>query len=119
MSNIYNILLFIFNKLRFQVKVHSEDRNTSRLPETGMRESRAMIDKLAASPEAALSHVADGATVMIGVFGNSGIPPALIDALIAQSARNLTIVNNNAGNGDTVLAALLTASPVRTIRYSC
>ncbi len=77
-----------------------------------------MIDKLAASPEAALSDVADGATVMIGGFGNAGMPAALIDALIAQGARNLTIVNNNAGNGDTGLAALLKAKRVRKILCS-
>src|SRR5258708_19504074 len=105
MSNIYNILLFIFNKLRFQVKVHSEDRNTSRLPETGMRESRAMIDKLAASPEAALSDVADGATVMIGGFGNAGMPAALIDALIAPRAPHLTFVTNHAPTPHPPLAA--------------
>lgn len=77
-----------------------------------------MIDKTVASPEAALADVPDGATVMIGGFGNAGMPAALIDALIAQGARNLTIVNNNAGNGDAGLAALIKAKRVRRILCS-
>jgi len=77
-----------------------------------------MIDKFVASPEAALADVPDGATVMIGGFGNAGMPGALIDALIAQGARNLTIVNNNAGNADTGLAALIGAKRVRKILCS-
>jgi 3-oxoadipate CoA-transferase alpha subunit len=77
-----------------------------------------MIDKFVASPEAALADIPDGATVMIGGFGNAGLPAALIDALIAQGARGLTIVNNNAGNGDTGLAALLKAKRVRKILCS-
>src|SRR5688500_20128556 len=72
-----------------------------------------MIDKLVPSPEAALADVPDGATVMIHGFGNAGMPAALIDALIAQGARELTIVNNNAANGDTGLAALIKARRVR------
>jgi len=74
-----------------------------------------MIDKFVASAEAALADVADGATIMIGGFGGAGMPVALIDALIAQGARALTIVNNNAGNGDTGLAALLKAKRVKKI----
>jgi 3-oxoadipate CoA-transferase alpha subunit len=77
-----------------------------------------MIDKFVATPEAALADVPDGATVMIGGFGNAGMPAALIDALIAQGARNLTIVNNNAGNADTGLAALIGAKRVRKILCS-
>jgi 3-oxoadipate CoA-transferase alpha subunit len=77
-----------------------------------------MIDKTVPSPEAALADVPDGATVMIGGFGNAGMPAALIDALIAQGARNLTIVNNNAGNGDAGLAALIKAKRVRRILCS-
>jgi 3-oxoadipate CoA-transferase alpha subunit len=77
-----------------------------------------MIDKFMASPAAALADVPDGATIMIGGFGNAGMPSALIDALIAQGARALTIVNNNAGNGDTGLAALLKAKRVRKILCS-
>ncbi|NEJ33380.1 3-oxoacid CoA-transferase subunit A, partial [Rhizobium leguminosarum] len=57
----------------------------------------------------------DGATVLIGGFGTAGIPGELIDGLIAQGARDLTVVNNNAGNGDTGLAALLKTGRVRKI----
>src|ERR1041385_1377243 len=77
-----------------------------------------MIHKCVASPEAALADIPDGATVMIGGFGNAGMPAALIDALIAQGARQLTIVNNNAGNGETGLAALMKAKRVRKILCS-
>ena len=74
-----------------------------------------MIDKIHPSVESALADVPDGATVMIGGFGTAGLPNELIDALIAQGARDLTIVNNNAGNGDTGLAALLATGRVRKI----
>ena len=74
-----------------------------------------MINKIIASLEEAVADVHDGATVMIGGFGNAGMPSALIDALIAQGARDLTIVNNNAGNGETGLAALLKARRVKKI----
>lgn len=74
-----------------------------------------MIDKTVASVAEAVADIHDGATVMIGGFGTAGMPAALIDALIAQGARDLTIVNNNAGNGDTGLAALLKAGRVRKI----
>jgi 3-oxoadipate CoA-transferase alpha subunit len=77
-----------------------------------------MIDKLFASPETALADIPNGATIMIGGFGNAGMPAALIDALIAQGARQLTIVNNNAGNADTGLAALIAAKRVRKILCS-
>src|SRR4051812_30065840 len=74
-----------------------------------------MIDKVAASIAQALQGVRDGATVMIGGFGTAGIPNELVDGLIAQGARDLTVVNNNAGNGETGLAALLKAGRVRKI----
>src|SRR5438309_10182466 len=74
-----------------------------------------MIDKLFASPQAALADIPDGATIMIGGFGNAARPAELIDAIIAQGARDLTIVNNNAGNADTGLAALIAAKRVRKI----
>ena len=77
-----------------------------------------MIDKILPSPAAALADVPDGACVMIGGFGNAGMPAALIDALIAQGARDLTIVNNNAGNGDSGLAVLIKARRVRKILCS-
>src|SRR5664280_294698 len=74
-----------------------------------------MIDKEVASVEAAVADVPDGATVMIGGFGTAGLPNELTDALLAQGARDLTIVNNNAGNGESGLAALLAAGRVRKI----
>src|SRR5882672_8105277 len=77
-----------------------------------------MVNKLFPTPEAALADIADGSTIMIGGFGNAGMPAELIDALIAQGARELTIVNNNAGNADTGLAALLKAKRVRKILCS-
>jgi len=74
-----------------------------------------MINKIAASVADALAGVQDGATVMIGGFGTAGIPSELIDGLIELGAKDLTVVNNNAGNGDTGLAALLNAGRVRKI----
>jgi 3-oxoadipate CoA-transferase alpha subunit len=74
-----------------------------------------MIDKTVPSVAEAVAGIHDGATVMIGGFGTAGMPAELIDALIAQGARDLTIVNNNAGNGDTGLAALLKAGRARKI----
>ena len=61
----------------------------------------------------ALAGVQDGATVLIGGFGMAGMPVHLIDALIRQGATDLTVVSNNAGNGDEGLAALLAAGRVR------
>jgi 3-oxoadipate CoA-transferase alpha subunit len=66
-------------------------------------------------PDAAVADIADGATVLIGGFGTAGHPLALIDALRRQGAKDLTVVSNNAGNGDVGLAALLAAGRVRTI----
>ncbi|MGA8032316.1 MAG: 3-oxoacid CoA-transferase subunit A [Casimicrobiaceae bacterium] len=74
-----------------------------------------MIDKTVATVADAIADIKDGATVMIGGFGTAGMPSELIDALIAHGARNLTIVNNNAGNGDVGLALLLKAKQVRKI----
>ena len=74
-----------------------------------------MINKLRSSVSDALADIHDGATVMIGGFGGAGQPAELIDGLIAHGARDLVIVNNNAGNGDTGLAALLKNGQVRKI----
>jgi len=74
-----------------------------------------MINKLVSSAAEALADIRDGATVMIGGFGTAGQPNELIDALIDTGARDLVIVNNNAGNGDTGLAALLAKKRVRKI----
>ena len=77
-----------------------------------------MINKLVATTEAALADVPDGATVMISGFGGAGMPSELIDGLIAQGAKDLTVVNNNAGNADAGLAALIGAGRVRKILCS-
>ena len=74
-----------------------------------------MINKIAESAEAAIADIKDGSTILIGGFGTAGLPFVLVDALIAQGARDLVIVSNNAGNGDTGLAALLKAKRVRKI----
>ncbi len=74
-----------------------------------------MIDKTVPSVEAAVAGIHDGATVLVGGFGAAGQPAALIDALLRQGATDLVIVHNNAGNGDTGLAALLKARRVRRI----
>jgi 3-oxoadipate CoA-transferase, alpha subunit len=63
----------------------------------------------------AVDGIADGSTVLIGGFGMAGMPVALVDALIDQGATDLTVVSNNAGNGDTGLAALLAARRVRKV----
>jgi 3-oxoadipate CoA-transferase alpha subunit len=74
-----------------------------------------MINKIASSVAEALADVQDGATVLIGGFGTAGIPNELIDGLIARGAKDLTVVNNNAGNADQGLAALLKTGRVRKI----
>jgi 3-oxoadipate CoA-transferase, alpha subunit len=72
-----------------------------------------MIDKLAASIPDAIGTVRDGSTVLIGGFGTAGVPEELIEGLLAQGARGLTVVSNNAGNGYVGLAALLKEGRVR------
>jgi len=74
-----------------------------------------MIDKTVATAAAAVADIGDNSTVMVGGFGPAGMPSELVDALIAQGARDLTIVSNNAGNGEVGLAALLKAKRVRKI----
>jgi 3-oxoadipate CoA-transferase alpha subunit len=74
-----------------------------------------VIDKTVRSTTDALEGLSDGATVMISGFGSAGQPAQLIDALIERGARELTIINNNAGNGEVGLAALLKARRVRRI----
>lgn len=74
-----------------------------------------MINKIAASIADALADVKDGSTVLIGGFGTSGIPSELIDGLMEQGAKDLTLVNNNAGNGVVGLAALLNTGRVRKV----
>ena len=77
--------------------------------------TRALFFEGPRGPDEAVDGVADGATILIGGFGPAGMPYALIDALIRQGATDLTIVNNNAGNGDTGLAALLAKGRVRKV----
>jgi 3-oxoadipate CoA-transferase, alpha subunit len=74
-----------------------------------------MIHKISPTIADALSGITDGSTVLIGGFGTAGIPNELIDGLIDQGARDLTVVNNNAGNADAGLAALLKTGRVRKI----
>ncbi|MBL4831240.1 MAG: 3-oxoacid CoA-transferase subunit A [Aliivibrio sp.] len=66
-----------------------------------------MINKIISSTKEAVADIFDGATVMIGGFGEAGSPIELIHALIDQGARNLTVVNNNTGSGHVGLAALI------------
>jgi 3-oxoadipate CoA-transferase alpha subunit len=74
-----------------------------------------LINKVVDSAVQALADVPDGATILIGGFGSAGLPTHLTDALIVCGARELTIVNNNAGNGEHGLAALMKAGRVRKI----
>ncbi|MFN2992937.1 hypothetical protein ALQ63_02416 [Serratia plymuthica] len=74
-----------------------------------------MIDKNVASADAAVADIPDGATLMVGGFGPAGQPCALLDALIRHRPRELTLISNNAGNGDFGLAALLKAGCVRKV----
>lgn len=74
-----------------------------------------MINKISTSVAQALEGIQDGATVLIGGFGTAGIPVELIDGLCQLPVKDLTVVNNNAGNGDTGLAALLKSGKVRKI----
>ena len=74
-----------------------------------------MINKIANSVAETMADIQDGATVLIGGFGTAGIPNELIEGLIAQGAKDLTVVNNNAGNAEVGLAALLQAGRVRKI----
>ena len=70
---------------------------------------------LCPDPDAAVAGIADGSTVLISGFGMAGVPVELIDALIRQGASDLTVVCNNAGNGDTGVAALLDQGRVRKV----
>jgi 3-oxoadipate CoA-transferase alpha subunit len=74
-----------------------------------------MIDKQVASAAVAVADIHSGASVMIGGFGTAGMPDQLIDALIARGVGDLTIINNNAGNGEAGVAALIKADRVRKI----
>ncbi|MBW9113303.1 3-oxoacid CoA-transferase subunit A [Rhizobium cauense] len=71
------------------------------------------MDKTIVSTAEAVSEIGDGATVMIGGFGGSGAPIELIHALIDKGPKNLTVINNNAGNGRIGIAAMIDAGMVR------
>jgi 3-oxoadipate CoA-transferase, alpha subunit len=74
-----------------------------------------MINKIVKECAAAIADIHDGAIVMIGGFGAAGMPDELIDALIEHGSKNLTLINNNAGNGDTGLAALIANKRVKKV----
>src|SRR5690625_1447272 len=74
-----------------------------------------MIDKLYPSLQDAVADISDGASILISGFGEARSPVELIHALIDQGARELTVVNNNAANGQVGLAALIAAGRVRKI----
>ncbi|MGY1724480.1 3-oxoacid CoA-transferase subunit A [Blastococcus sp. SYSU DS0533] len=74
-----------------------------------------MIDKRVGSLAAAVEGVEDGATVLVGGFGAAGVPVELVHALLEQGAKDLTIVTNNAGSGETDVAALIRERRVRKI----
>ncbi len=74
-----------------------------------------MINKIVSSMEQAVADIRSGDRVMIGGFGSSGIPFALIDALLQADATDLVLISNNAGVGDTGIGALLKARKVRKI----
>lgn len=75
----------------------------------------ALIDKSVGSFDAAVAGLFDGARLMIGGFGTAGMPDQLIDAVMRNGAKELTVINNNAGNGDTGLAMLIAAQRVKKI----
>ncbi len=74
-----------------------------------------MLNKIVPSLAAAVADIQDGSTILVGGFGNAGIPVELIDALIDQGAKDLTVVTNNAGSGRTDVAKLLATGRVRKI----
>lgn len=82
------------------------------------RDGVTMISKVKSDIAEAVSDIEDGSTVMIGGFGRAGQPIELIDALINQGAKDLTVINNNAGNGETGLAALVGLKRIRKIYCS-
>src|SRR5690606_2872124 len=84
-------------------------------PGRRVRKGRRVMPTFHTDPAEAVTCVRDGAVVMVGGFGAAGQPVELIDALIASGVGDLTIVNNNAGNGDIGLAALIAKGRVRKV----
>ena len=74
-----------------------------------------MLNKIVPTLAAAVADIQDGSTILVGGFGNAGIPVELLDALIDQGAKDLTVVTNNAGSGRTDVAKLLATGRVRKI----
>ena len=74
-----------------------------------------MIDKLVPDMRAALAGIQDGAAIMIGGFGDAGVPHELVDALVDHGATDLTVISNNAGGGEIGIAALMKAKRVRKV----
>ncbi|MFJ6415333.1 3-oxoacid CoA-transferase subunit A [Paeniglutamicibacter sp. NPDC091659] len=74
-----------------------------------------MAPRIAATAAEAVANIQDGATVLIGGFGNAGQPMELIDALLAHGATDLTVVNNNAGQADAGLALLIKERRVKKV----
>jgi 3-oxoadipate CoA-transferase alpha subunit len=74
-----------------------------------------MIDKRVAALAEAVAGVQDGDTVLVGGFGNSGVPVELVHAVLDMGARDLTVVTNNAGSGESDIAALIRERRVRRI----
>ena len=72
-----------------------------------------MINKIVGTAAEAVKEIQDGATIMIGGFGEAGSPIELIHALIDQGAKNLTVISNNTGSGHVGLAALIENKQVR------
>ncbi|MFS8977612.1 3-oxoacid CoA-transferase subunit A [Cupriavidus necator] len=74
-----------------------------------------MINKTVPDAEGAVQGIRDGSTILVSGFGDAGMPHALLEALVAQGARELTIITNNAGAGATGVGALLAAGRVRKL----
>jgi 3-oxoadipate CoA-transferase, alpha subunit len=73
------------------------------------------MNKICPTLEAAVADIPDGASIMIGGFGDAGVPFEMIDALVAHGAKDLTIISNNAGTGEVGIAALIKRDRVKKI----
>lgn len=77
-----------------------------------------MINKIVTTPDEAVADISDGAVILVGGFGDIGIPMQLVDALVRRGTRDLTIIANNAGTGDRGLALLFKHGMVRKLYAS-
>lgn len=80
-----------------------------------LQRDNSVIDKIVHDAQAVMEGIRDGATILVSGFGDAGTPHALVDALVEQGARDLTIITNNAGVGNTGIGALLAAGRVRKL----